>query len=65
MAKINGKEVTIKPGMTVDEMLSLEGYSMEKIAVEKNGEILPKSLYHATVVEEEDTFEVVSFVGGG
>lgn len=65
MTKINGKEVTIKDGMTVQELLGLEGYSMEKIAVEKNGEILPKSLYPVTAVDEDDIFEVVSFVGGG
>lgn len=65
MAKINGKEVTLKDGMTVQELLGLEGYSIEKIAVEKNGEILPKSLYPVTAVDEDDIFEVVSFVGGG
>lgn len=65
MAKINGKEVTMKDGMTVQELLGLEGYSMDKIAVEKNGEILPKNLYPVTAVEKDDIYEVVSFVGGG
>ena len=55
----------MKDGMTVRELLGLEGYSMDKIAVEKNGEILPKNLYPVTAVEKDDIFEVVSFVGGG
>jgi thiamine biosynthesis protein ThiS len=39
--------------------------SSPRVAVERNREILPKSSYASTLLEEGDTFEVVEFVGGG
>jgi sulfur carrier protein len=38
---------------------------MKRIAVEKNGEIVPKAKYAETLLAEGDALEVVSFVGGG
>jgi sulfur carrier protein len=52
------------PG-TVAELvraLNLEG---KRIAVERNGEIVPRSLYAATAVAAGDRLEVVAAVGGG
>ena len=45
----------------------LKGTSFDpmRIAVEKNGQIVPKRLYEETVLEDGDVVEVVSFVGGG
>jgi sulfur carrier protein len=53
------------PPATVAELvraLNLEG---KRIAVERNGEIVPKSLYAATAVAAGDRLEVVAAVGGG
>lgn len=53
------------PPATVDDLvraLNLEG---RRIAVERNGEIVPKSLYGATPVAPGDRLEVVAAVGGG
>lgn len=36
-----------------------------KVAVERNLEIVPKSLYGATALAEGDRIEIVQFVGGG
>ena len=52
-------------GFTVLEMLEKLGFSAERIAVEINLEIVPKTSYSATTLKDEDTVEVVSFVGGG
>lgn len=38
---------------------------VRKVAVERNLEIVPKSLHATTPVAEGDRFEVVQFVGGG
>ena len=35
------------------------------VAIEKNGEIVPKALYESTLLKDGDILEVVSFVGGG
>jgi len=53
------------PPATVGDLvraLNLEG---RRIAVERNGEIVPKSLYGATPVAPGDRLEVVAAVGGG
>ncbi len=64
MVKING-EFTEADGMTVEEYLSSAGYDKKRVAVELNGEILPKCAYADTILKDGDSAEVVSFVGGG
>lgn len=64
MVKVNGESYDYA-GLTVMEMLEKLGFSTERIAIEINLEIIPKASYSATILKEEDTVEVVSFVGGG
>ncbi len=64
MVKINGKSLELA-GSTLQEYLASAGYDMARIAVERNGEIVPKAAYGETVLQEGDSLEVVSFVGGG
>ena len=65
MVKVNGTEREYKPGMSVLQLLEEMGYSITRVAVEKNGEIVPKNRLSDTYLEDEDSLEVVSFVGGG
>ncbi len=64
MATVNGTERQIA-GMTVAALLEADGYRPGTVAVERNGEIVPKAQYGTTVLAAEDAVEVVSFVGGG
>ena len=64
MVKINGVQMDIA-GNTLAQYLATTNYDPKRIAVERNGEIVPKSQYEQTVLEDEDSLEVVSFVGGG
>ena len=64
MVKINGEEKDVA-GMTVLEFVSGDNYNTARIAVEINGDIIPKAFYKDTVLNDGDTVEVVSFVGGG
>lgn len=64
MVKING-EYTKAEGKTVEEYLSAAGYDKKRVAVELNGNILPKCAYADTILKDGDSAEVVSFVGGG
>ena len=65
MVKVNGTEREYRPGMSVLQLLEEMGYSITRGAVEKNGEIVPKNRLSDTYLEDEDSLEVVSFVGGG
>ncbi len=62
---VNGKAVSCKDGATLQEILIRQNFSMDRIAAEVNGEIIPKSGYGAYQLHENDHLEVVSFVGGG
>jgi sulfur carrier protein len=63
---INGTSRTFdRPSLTVADVireLALEG---KRIAVEKNGEIVPRSRYADTAVGRADRLEIVAAVGGG
>jgi len=65
MVKVNGTEREYRPGMSVLQLLEEMGYSITRVAVEKNGEIVPKNRLSDSYLEDEDSLEVVSFVGGG
>ena len=64
MVKVNGTELDIA-GKTVTEYLATTTYDSGRIAVERNGDIVFKSQYDVTVLEEDESLEIVSFVGGG
>ena len=64
MVKVNGVEMDIA-GKTVAEYLTTTNYDPKRIAVERNGDIVFKTQYGTTILENGDSLEVVSFVGGG
>ena len=64
MVKVNGTELDIA-GKTLTEYLATTNYDMKRIAVERNGDIVPKATYADTVLKDGDSIEIVSFVGGG
>ena len=64
MVRINGGSYDYV-GLSVTEMLERMGFSTSRIAVEINEDIVPKASYSSTVLKDDDTVEVVSFVGGG
>ena len=64
MVKINGEELIIA-GKTIAEYLATTNFEPKRIAVERNGDIVPKAKYGETILQDGDNVEVVSFVGGG
>ena len=64
MVKVNGKELALA-GKTIADYLASSSYDPARIAVERNGDIVFKSQYESTFIEDGDELEIVSFVGGG
>ena len=63
--KVNGEMIPLQSSIPLDEFLKNEGYNLNRIAVEKNGEIVPKDTYSSNMLHNDDTLEIVRFVGGG
>ena len=64
LIRINGENTDLD-GKLLSEYLEEQSYNMTRIAVERNGEIVPKASYSSTVMRDGDSFEIVTFVGGG
>ena len=64
MVKINGEELNVA-GKKISEYLATTNYDPTRIVVERNGDIVFKSQYDETLLQDGDSIEVVSFVGGG
>lgn len=65
MIRVNGEVTNLHPGMTLTSYLQEKKYQIQRVAVEINGDIVPKREYDTTVIRDGDEVEVVSFVGGG
>ncbi|MFR1842060.1 MAG: sulfur carrier protein ThiS [Oscillospiraceae bacterium] len=63
--KINGKEIKLENETVLSGILEDQGFNLLKIAVMKNGDIVSKAEYDKTLINDNDSLEVVSFVGGG
>lgn len=63
--KINGEIRQIPDALTISGLIDQLGYAGKRIAVEKNGEIVPKSQHSTTVLAAGDQLEIVVAVGGG
>jgi sulfur carrier protein len=62
---LNGEAMDAPDGVTVAGFLALLEMPQTGVAVERNREIVPKSLYATTRLEAGDRLEIVQFVGGG
>lgn len=62
---VNGQPETLTTGMTVQALLEARALAGKRVAVERNGEIVPKG-HHAEVrLADGDRLEIVVAVGGG
>jgi sulfur carrier protein len=62
---INGERREFPAPLTVADLLAELGLAGKRIAVERNGEIVPKSLHTDTALADGDRLEIVVAVGGG
>jgi thiamine biosynthesis protein ThiS len=62
---INGESRELAANLTVAMMLAELGIDTRKVAVERNLEIVPKSAFAATEIQDGDRLEIVHFIGGG
>lgn len=63
--KVNGKQIKLTKSLSLKEYLEQENYVLLRVAVEKNGQIIPRADFANTMLNDDDKLEIVSFVGGG
>ena len=65
LIKINGKEEMVQLASTLEELLLGKKLMPERVVIEHNSTIVPRENLSKTALKENDTVEIVSFVGGG
>ncbi len=62
---INGKTLEVANHMNADELITELGYQNQRIALEVNQSIVPKSQHGRFTFNEGDRVEIIKAVGGG
>jgi len=62
---INGEQEVLASPLTVAELLVSKGLAGKRLAVERNGDIVPKGRHETTELCDGDRLEIVVAVGGG
>jgi sulfur carrier protein len=63
--QVNGKSRSLAAGRSIAELVRELGLEGKRVAVERNGEIVPRSRYGEVVLADGDRLEIVGAVGGG
>ena len=62
---LNGEKFTLETGSNIVNLIDKLDLDVNKLAIERNLEIVPKSKFAMTIIEEGDKLEIVHFIGGG
>ncbi len=62
---INGVSRQFTTNLNIAALIAELGYTGKRIALERNGDIVPRSTYTSVQVADGDTLELVVAVGGG
>lgn len=62
---VNGEQKEVPSSLNVVSLLTHLGIPVERVAIERNLDVLPRDRWVETLVAPGDSFEIVHFVGGG
>lgn len=62
---LNGEHKSLDKDVTAERLIDLLTLSKQRIAIEINGEIVPRSTFAERRIEAGDRVEIVRAVGGG
>ncbi|MBL8438182.1 MAG: sulfur carrier protein ThiS [Zoogloeaceae bacterium] len=63
--QVNGELLEIPRGWRLSDLLLDLGHAGRRVAVERNGQIVPRSAHDTTPLQDQDRIEIVAAVGGG
>jgi len=64
-AWINGEQRQLPADLNIATLLHHLGIASNRVAIERNSDILPRSQWEQTTVADGDRYEIVHLVGGG
>ena len=62
---VNGEKTSLPQEISTSAFLRSLGFDTRKVAIERNREIVAKSRYNDTMIQNGDELEIVHFIGGG
>ena len=62
---VNGRAEPLPQPATLDGLVDALDLTGQRLAIEHNGQIVPRSMWAATLVSKEDRIEIVKAIGGG
>jgi sulfur carrier protein len=65
---LNGQQRSfdgLEAAASLDRLVQELGLKSDRVAIERNGEIVPRSTWPESLLAEGDRLELVHFVGGG
>ena len=62
---VNGEEMAVDDNLTVRGLIEQMELTEGPVAVERNGEVVPRAQHRDTALVDGDVLEIVHFVGGG
>ncbi len=62
---VNGKKEIARKGMTVAELIDSKGINPGTVIVEYNQDLIKKDTWGGIILKENDSIEILRFVGGG
>ena len=62
---LNGEDRSFESPLTLAQLVANLGMKPDRVAVERNRDIVPRDRWEAVTLQEGDRLEIVHFVGGG
>lgn len=63
--RLNGEDLALDTGSTIAALLTQQGLADRRVAVEVNGDIVPRGRHAEHAIHEGDRIEIVHALGGG
>ena len=63
--QLNGQNRIVEAGSSLSDLLNSEGLADRRVAIEVNGEIVPRGLHASQRLQAGDQVEIVHALGGG
>ena len=62
---VNGEKISLPKDSSIEDLIVYLGYQNQRIAIEINESIIPKSNHSTFLLQDLDKVEIINAVGGG